>query len=668
MRSFLWLVVLLSLGLRAAPAGTNSLCERGASSVTLEMWVDDSEARDKTTPHALVFENVLMRGNIVLMCDIDRMQARAILCTFNRGCQRIPELAFPGLRIANEKEGWVEGDDSYIYGEEKGCLAHYAATQHECNLDLPSIFGINLSPCASTLTVAAAVPAAKSAVYSGVIRLNGMTLRHVMRSSNIGHYWNEDFFHFYRILTPSYGATKHTIAKNASEVGGGNNTAPGDRRSGSASSKLGVSSSGIFSLKESALSAFRATKSNKPLSSPPSHILMDSIIDYRNWSATAWKYEGFFSEGRGAADSIPNSRDLDGAGLNRVPRTSTSSSMDAQSSVVGYYRQNKEWVRSLVYCSVIQPFQLVQSPFPSNSTESRFSRNLDADPSTVPALVVAAPAAGTTVMTSSSSSSSRRQHFFHMQDSKVAYSIARLVVQPFERCIYHGKVEPTANFEERKKRFSNLRADVHDCTSVNKTATGGNIVLLGNNKRWSNVMDLASRIQAAPGIKMPVKVIEKMPHTFREQAQLFASAKLLISTSSAALMNVPFMPFASTLVELVRFSKGETSLIKTFGMDAAVSQHIVIDFIASASPTPVASTVTAPTTGQGEMTLGFKLLRQKLCDRSTLQKLVDKRKDKYFDPMSFADMNVFCRNVTSSSQASSLKTFSAGIVSAMGGL
>jgi uncharacterized membrane protein YgcG len=263
-----------------------------------------------------------------------------------------------------------------------------------------------------------------------------------------------------------------------------------------------------------------------------------------------------------------------------------------------------------------------------------------------------------------------------MQDPKVVYSLNRLVVQPFDRCITHGKVEPTVVQDERKKRFHNLRSDVHECAAVNKSAVASMVLLYGRsdtkNRRWSNVFDLASRIQATPGVRLPVKVIERIPHTFREQVQLFSSAAMLITVSGSALMNVPFMSFSSTLVELVRFSKGETSIVKTFGLDAAISSHVIIDVKSS----------------QSDIHVSFNELRQKLCDKNNARRQAffgggggggsgsgggsggagsKKERAKYTDSaMAFADMSLFCANVTTSSAASSLKGFSAGIVAAIG--
>lgn len=249
-----------------------------------------------------------------------------------------------------------------------------------------------------------------------------------------------------------------------------------------------------------------------------------------------------------------------------------------------------------------------------------------------------------------------------MQDPKSAYSLGRLVVLPSDRCVYHGKVEPTVAFDERRKRFHNLRTDVHDCVSVNKSAIGSTVILYGrsdlNNRRWVNVFELASRIQSTPGVRLPVKVVERMPHTFREQVQLFSSAAMLITVHGAALVNVPFMPFRSTLVELVRLSRGESSLIRKFGLDAAVSSHLIIDL---KSPS-------------NDLTLSFNLLRQKLCDRNdarsktTLHTQTSSQQQKHYSDASlaFADMTLFCSNVTSTATASSLKGFASGLIASIG--
>jgi len=674
---------------------TGGVCENGPSKARFEYWKgDDESVKGKTTPQALIFENVMIRGNIVLMCDVSRALAREVLCTYNRGCQRTPELAFPGLRIANEKEGWIEGDDSFIYGEEKGCIAHYSSpnVQKECNLD-PATFGTT-SQC-QTLSITTPInlltAPSKFSSLAGVTRLNGTTLRHVIRGSNVGLWWQEDFFHFYRLLTPSSGVVvtdskrDSSVANfNSSSASSSNGTwamAPGGTNStttqslppkssqgrNSASESTTRSSSGVFSLKEAALSAFRSKnrfrmgeKDNRAAFIPsalPSHILLDSIIDYRNWSETAMmRYESFFSESRGAAEGIPNKRDMDGMGFSGGKHGAGGVDKAlVDMGVHNYIRQNKEWARSLVYCAVLQPFQLAQPTTNLgglvNTTTMAMSRRTLHNGS------VASAAATTISQGESPPAASGTNHWVRMQDPKTAYSLNRLVIQPFDRCVYHGKIEPTQAFEERRKRFSNLRADVHDCVAVNKSAVGSVVLLYGRsdlkNRRWTNVFDLASRIQSTPGVRLPIKVVERIPHTFREQVQLFSSAAMLITVHGAALVNVPFMPYSSTIVELVRLSKGETSLIRTFGLDAAVSSHIIIDLKAPSN----------------DLVLSFNLLRQKLCDKNDLRKQASGKatQKQYSDAaLAFADMNLFCRNVTSSSTASTLKGFASGLISAIG--
>jgi uncharacterized membrane protein YgcG len=352
---------------------------------------------------------------------------------------------------------------------------------------------------------------------------------------------------------------------------------------------------------------------------------------------------------------------LDGVGL---PKHGTVDKTSPDGALHNYVNRNKEWVRSLVYCGVMLPVQQAQQALRalSNSSSSSSSSGGGASSEAVGSSSPPPPPPPP-----------QQQHWIKMQDPKVVYSLSRLVVQPFDRCITHGKVEPTVVQDERKKRFHNLRSDVHDCAAVNKSAVASMLLLYGRsdtkNRRWSNVFDLASRIQASPGVRLPVKVIERIPHTFREQVQLFSSAAMLITVSGSALMNVPFMSFSSTLVELVRFSKGETSIVKTFGLDAAISSHVIVDVKSS----------------QSDIHVSFNDLRQKLCDKNNARRQAffgsggggnsggsggassKKERAKYTDSaMAFADMNLFCANVTTSSAASSLKGFSAGIVAAIG--
>jgi hypothetical protein len=278
-----------------------------------------------------------------------------------------------------------------------------------------------------------------------------------------------------------------------------------------------------------------------------------------------------------------------------------------------------------------------------------------------------------------------------MQDPKIAYSTARLVIQPFDRCMTHGKVEPTTAFDERRKRFSSLRADVHECVQVNRSAIGSVVLLYGRsdlkNRRWSNVFDVARRIQNTPGVRLPVRVVERMPHTFREQVQLFSSAAMLITVHGAALVNVPFMPFSSTLVELVRLGKGDTSLIRAFGLDAAISSHLVVDLKPAGAAGGASGGGGGGAGGMGgggggsggggstgadssaDVFLSFNVLRQKLCDKNDMRskQASGKAQKRYSDSaMAFADMSLFCANVTGASQATSLKNIASGFISAIG--
>ena len=696
------------LVLAHAALALSGVCENGPSRVWFEYWKgDDDSTRAKTTPLALVFENVMMRGNVVLMCDVPRTFAREILCTYNRGCQRTPELAFPGLRIANEKEGWIEGDDSFIYGEEKGCLAHYSSSHvlKECSLD-PVMFGTS-SQC-QTLSIAtplSLLTAPKVPPFAGVMRLNGTTVRHVIRGSNVGLWWQEDFFHFYRLLTPSFtlkdglqSAVAAVAVAAAAASDGANSTLAAGGRPGSNSNSTSDANArvvnatgtteaarsqpptkggnGIYSLKESALNAFRAkgktSNSGKDradqASSLPSHILMDSIIDYRNWSETAaaLRYEAFFSESRGASEGIPNKRDVDGVGISK--HGGDKASLDA--GMHSFIKQNKEWARSLVYCSVLRPFQLAQQASAAAAAATASGGNNSSVAGRLGGNGTTSRESGAATRSLEAGRSAFHDSWVKMQDPKTVYSTSRLVIQPFDRCVTHGKVEPTTAFDERRRRFSNLRSDVHDCVAINKSTIGSVVLLYGRsdlkNRRWGNVFDVASKIQNTPGVRLPVKVVERMPHTFREQVQLFASAAMLITVHGAALVNVPFMPFSSTLVELVRFSKGETSLIRTFGLDAAISSHVVIDIRPADAGVATASAKQA----SNDVLLSFNLLRQKLCDKNDVRKQINGKapQKRYTDSaLAFADMNLFCANVTSHTAATSLKNIASGFISAVGG-
>ncbi len=70
----------------------------------------------------VAFDNVAIRGEVIMLCNITRSFARDLVCLVNNNCLHglsewpVNELSFPGLVIANEEEGWLEGNRSRLVG------------------------------------------------------------------------------------------------------------------------------------------------------------------------------------------------------------------------------------------------------------------------------------------------------------------------------------------------------------------------------------------------------------------------------------------------------------------------------------------------------------------------------------------------------------------------
>ena len=118
------------------------VCENGPSKTRFEYWKgDDESVKGKTTPQALIFENVMIRGNIVLMCDVSRALAREVSALTIEDASEPPSWPFLVYELPMKKKVGLKETIPYLWG---GKRLHrsllFAKCTEECNLD-PATFG-----------------------------------------------------------------------------------------------------------------------------------------------------------------------------------------------------------------------------------------------------------------------------------------------------------------------------------------------------------------------------------------------------------------------------------------------------------------------------------------------------------------------------------------------